>query len=298
MRTSSSSRVDQRKGDDELSLFFNGDTIRLKHLPGGHSDSDVVVIFEAARVVAVGGMVFGGGFPGIGTGGTPEKLADNLQWILDQVPDDATVITGHGALYSTEDLAAYVEMLRKTTAIVVAALARGDDAEAIKSAGLLAAWSRFDRPFLDVDGWVDAIVASRTPPEPDLRTPLVGPLHRVLQTDDVAAAVALYRELKATAADEYAFTEGALNAIGYYLLGKGRVDEAITIFALNVEEYPEAFNTYDSLAEGYMIRGDRELAIRNYQQSLALNPDNTNAENKLAELAQGGAHTGAGEDGV
>lgn len=34
-----------------------------------------------------------------------------------------------------------------------------------------------------------------------------------------------------------------------------------------------------------MTRGDRELAIANYQRSLELNPDNTNAKNKLAELS-------------
>ena len=68
-----------------------------------------------------------------------------------------------------------------------------------------------------------------------------------------------------------------LNNLGYQLLGIDRVKDAIEIFKLNVEEYPEEFNPYDSLGEGYMIAGEKELAIKNYAKSLELNPENTNA---------------------
>lgn len=61
-------------------------------------------------------------------------------------------------------------------------------------------------------------------------------------------------------------------------------DDAIEIFKLNVEAYPEASNPYDSLGEGYMLNGDKELAIKNYKKSLELNPDNTNAVEMLKKL--------------
>ncbi len=56
------------------------------------------------------------------------------------------------------------------------------------------------------------------------------------------------------------------------------------MFKLNVEAYPDAFNTYDSLGEAYMKAGNRELAIANYQKSLELNPRNENGKEMLAEL--------------
>ena len=59
---------------------------------------------------------------------------------------------------------------------------------------------------------------------------------------------------------------------------------AIAFFKLNVEMYPNSFNTYDSLAEAYMERGDREAAIQNYRKSLALNRDNTNAVQMMKKL--------------
>jgi cytochrome c-type biogenesis protein CcmH/NrfG len=53
---------------------------------------------------------------------------------------------------------------------------------------------------------------------------------------------------------------------------------------LNVGIYPQTFNVYDSLGEAYMIKGETELAIKNYARSLELNPGNTNAGEKLKKL--------------
>jgi len=106
---------------------------------------------------------------------------------------------------------------------------------------------------------------------------------------DVAAAVKQYRELKATQNSEYDFREAELNTLGYQLLQMKKVAEALEIFKLNVEAYPQAANTYDSLGEAYLANGDKELAITNYKKSLELNPQNMGATRVLASLtgAQG-----------
>jgi cytochrome c-type biogenesis protein CcmH/NrfG len=69
-------------------------------------------------------------------------------------------------------------------------------------------------------------------------------------------------------------------------MGKGMLNEAIVILKLNVEFYPESANTYDSLAEAYMNNGDNELAIVNYKKSLELNPNNSNAAERLKVLEE------------
>jgi cytochrome c-type biogenesis protein CcmH/NrfG len=66
----------------------------------------------------------------------------------------------------------------------------------------------------------------------------------------------------------------------------GKVKEAVEIFKLNVEAYPQAFNTYDSLGEGYMTLNEHELAVLNYKKSLELNPKNTNAAEMLKKLEE------------
>jgi len=77
-----------------------------------------------------------------------------------------------------------------------------------------------------------------------------------------------------------------LNNLGYQLIAKGKIKEAIEILKLNVEAYPDAFNAYDSLGEAYMINGDKELAIQNYKKSLELNPKNTGAIEILKKLEE------------
>lgn len=99
-----------------------------------------------------------------------------------------------------------------------------------------------------------------------------------------SAAIALYRTLKAERVNEYDFSETELNTLGYQLLQMGKVPESIQIFKLNVEAYPQAFNTYDSLGEAYMRHGEKDLAITNYKKSLELNPQNTGAKVALASL--------------
>jgi len=78
--------------------------------------------------------------------------------------------------------------------------------------------------------------------------------------------------------------ESTINNLGYELIGRKQTKEAIEIFQINVELYPDSGNVYDSLAEAYMINGDKELAIKNYKRSLELDPRNDNAVQYLKKL--------------
>jgi Flp pilus assembly protein TadD len=58
------------------------------------------------------------------------------------------------------------------------------------------------------------------------------------------------------------------------MLGRGNTADAVAIFQLNVEIYPDEWNPYDSLGEGLLALGDTVQAISNYKRSVALNPGN------------------------
>ena len=109
-------------------------------------------------------------------------------------------------------------------------------------------------------------------------------IEKTIGDKGIDAGVAQYRELKTKQATTYDFAEPELNALGYRLMGRGKTKEAIEIFKLNVEAYPQGFNTYDSLAEAYMNNNERELAITNFKKSLELNPSNTSASENLKKL--------------
>jgi len=100
--------------------------------------------------------------------------------------------------------------------------------------------------------------------------------------DGAEGAVALVRQLQQGGSTE-TVAEPVVNRMGYWLLGNDRIDEAIRLFELNVELYPEAWNVYDSLGEAQLEAGLRNVGLTNYRRSLELNPENENAKRVLAE---------------
>ena len=98
------------------------------------------------------------------------------------------------------------------------------------------------------------------------------------------AALREYREQRKARPASETVNEAQTNRIGYNLLGMKKVRDAIEVFKLNVEDYPQSSNAYDSLGEAYMVNGDKEPAIKNYQRSIELNPDNTNSVEMLKKL--------------
>jgi hypothetical protein len=84
----------------------------------------------------------------------------------------------------------------------------------------------------------------------------------------------------------YRYGVGALNQVGYQLMGEGLVEDALRVFRLNVEEYPADWNVFDSYGEACMKAGMKELAIENYERALALDPTQENPRNMLRQLRQ------------
>lgn len=68
-------------------------------------------------------------------------------------------------------------------------------------------------------------------------------------------------------------TETDMNLYGYQLLGQKKYDEAIVVFRGNTVKYPNSWNTYDSLAEGYAAKGDKKLALEYYGKARTMAPE-------------------------
>jgi tetratricopeptide (TPR) repeat protein len=82
-------------------------------------------------------------------------------------------------------------------------------------------------------------------------------------------------------------TEAEVNQLGYALLGQQKMDEAIALFQRNVKDHPDSWNTYDSLAEAYALKGDKAQAVANYRRAydLVKQPDQrTRIQGELDKL--------------
>lgn len=77
----------------------------------------------------------------------------------------------------------------------------------------------------------------------------------------------------------YNITENYINSLGYYYLTTLKeYKKALKIFKLNIEMYPNAWNTYDSYGECLLKMGDTLKAVKAYKKSLLLNSENENAK--------------------
>jgi predicted alpha/beta superfamily hydrolase len=105
--------------------------------------------------------------------------------------------------------------------------------------------------------------------------------------EGLPAAQAKLAELEKSIDPQTYFDERELNALGYRLLGQEKVDQALFVLELNARRYPDSWNAHDSLGEAYLRAGRTEDAVRSYERSLRLNPDNANAKKMLERLRRG-----------
>jgi imidazolonepropionase-like amidohydrolase len=105
-----------------------------------------------------------------------------------------------------------------------------------------------------------------------------GVLSAVLDTRGPAGLTKMLEGLARTNPRSQLVSEETLNEFGYALLGSKRMDAAIAVLQANTELYPKSGNTWDSLAEAYMAKGDRARARQLYARALEVDPDYPNAK--------------------
>jgi CubicO group peptidase (beta-lactamase class C family) len=111
-------------------------------------------------------------------------------------------------------------------------------------------------------------------------------LFRNVMAKGAVEALREYREWRKGRAANEVVNENQMNRLGYDLMSALRLKDAIEVFKQNVEDYPQSSNVYDSLGEAYMNGGEKDLAIKNYQRSLELDPKNTGAVEALKKLQE------------
>ena len=129
-------------------------------------------------------------------------------------------------------------------------------------------------------GWTNYVASDR----PRLGADAV--LIAIAQRQGVEAALKQYHLLKGTQPVRYVPDENTLLMFSYSLLASDQVQSAIDVMKLEVQEYPDSWNAYDTLAEIYLAIGEKDLSIENYEKSIELNPDNLDAVEKVKNLKE------------
>jgi len=147
--------------DEGLSIHFNGEEVRLVHVPGAHTDGDTVVWFTGSNVVHLGDLFFQAGYPFIDTasGGDVEGLIAGVRGLLERIPADARLIPGHGAVSDADGLREYLSMVETITERVREHLADGWSVDEMMEAGLTEEFDgRWDGGFISSRRFVEIVV--------------------------------------------------------------------------------------------------------------------------------------------
>jgi glyoxylase-like metal-dependent hydrolase (beta-lactamase superfamily II) len=157
--------------EQELTLYLDGEAVRVHHYPHAHTDGDSVVFFPRAKVVHMGDIFVRYGFPfiDINGGGNVRGMIAACEDVVHSVPPDTRIIPGHGEVATVAELREYSEMLKSTTALVEQALAAGKTLEQMKQEKLLGAYSARYAPakaFVDTDAFTESLYNSLKMPRP------------------------------------------------------------------------------------------------------------------------------------
>lgn len=148
--------------EQSVSLFFNGEEIKMIHFPHGHTDGDSVLFFTGSNVVHMGDDFFQGRFPVVDleNGGDVEGMAKNVGEIISKLPPDVKIIPGHGALSDLEGLKAFHRMLVETTEIVRKRIKAHKTLAQIKAEGLPDEWKPWSSGYIKTEMWLELVYTS------------------------------------------------------------------------------------------------------------------------------------------
>ena len=111
-------------------------------------------------------------------------------------------------------------------------------------------------------------------------------LAEVVTHEGTDAGIARYRELREQyyGGFSYDFSERVLLSFSESLAEQGHTDAAFAFLALNLEMYPESWQTHASYAGLYMQQGDKDKAIEHLEKALAMSPDNRFLQRQLDQV--------------
>lgn len=171
-RTMAASGLPVVTTDTSLSLYMNGEQVRVTALPrGGHTGGDAVAYFDESNVVCAGDYYMAGKYPVIDVeaGGSLEGFLANADLLLASFPEDARIVPGHGRfppraprLHTMAEYREWLAALRDSIAHIRDRKAAGLTAGQIEEEGLPERFAPLSaRPrFVSEARWIEGVYAA------------------------------------------------------------------------------------------------------------------------------------------
>ncbi|MTI32522.1 serine hydrolase [Xanthovirga aplysinae] len=125
----------------------------------------------------------------------------------------------------------------------------------------------------------------------DATSPLVHPkppigskLRKIIGSQGFEEAQKHYWKLRESQSDNFNFGEKQLNMLGDLYLWNKEIENALSVFELNIEAFPNSFYAYDRYGEALLQQKDTAKAIAAFQKSIELYPENFSGIKMLKSL--------------
>ena len=107
---------------------------------------------------------------------------------------------------------------------------------------------------------------------------------KIVKEKGVNEAKQIYTDVRSRDNNWRLFQENTMINYGYKLIAENNIDDAIELFNLVLNDFPDSWNIFDSLGEAWFIKGDKEKARKYLEKSVELLPQNTHAIELLKKL--------------
>jgi len=277
---------------DSLTLYFDGERIRIVAVPGSHDDNELMVHFTDANVVHLSSLTNGLNFPSVDEDGDALRFPEVIDRAAALLPHDVAIVSGHSPrgehrAGTWNNLRPYRDMIARTIEIVRAGLAQGREVAALQRDSVLRPFGSYARSYVGQSDWIEEI-ADRLRRPAGQRPPLIfADLYTTWKSQGAAAAVARYSALHRDHATEYRFGENDLLVVGMKVLPNNHARDAIIFLEGSLREYPAAplrYMTHLYLALAHRELGNVERAREQCRRALEVNPRYERASQLLAEL--------------
>ncbi len=150
--------------DKYYTFIFSGMEVNCIPSEHGHSQGDIVIHVPERKIAFLGDLYLSESFPLLryGQKATVQNAIANLKAIVEELPEDTRLFSGHGKETHLSDLSEYIKMLEETNSIVKTAIDRGMTLNEMKESDLLIDYGQWDQffSFITKETWIEDIYNS------------------------------------------------------------------------------------------------------------------------------------------
>ncbi len=272
--------------EEEMTIHFNGEEIQMNLIPGAHDDNDITVWFKKSNIVCIGDLAYKQNFPSLSENtGTALMFPEVVDKMIELLPHEAVFVAGHYDDLNLADMLEFKKVVVETIDLVKTEFEKGKTKEEMLEMGLIDNYKHYANGYVSLDEWIETIIIAID--GIPFKKMIYDPIYRTYKTDGIDAAIKKYYDIKNNHADEYQLDYAYQVSIGIQLAQKGKHEEAIKFYHLELKEYPTsdfAYYTYFVLGNSLFELNKKKEALEAYKKGLELKPGNKTLTDKIKEL--------------